>query len=189
MRELPPAAPRRLQHTRQITCQGYEREDGLWEVEGRISDVRTWSQPRVQGANARAGGESLHLMSLRLTLNESFEIVAAVAVTHQSPYGDCQAINPAYEQLVGLRIEAGFSQAVKTRLRGALGCTHLTDLIGPMATTALQTMRPLMQRRLLERGQSLPDGPAQMDSCFALRSGGEAALIRWGDGVNTARRP
>ncbi|MBT8434953.1 MAG: DUF2889 domain-containing protein, partial [Gammaproteobacteria bacterium] len=26
---------RKLAHTRVVTCQGYRREDGLWDIEGR----------------------------------------------------------------------------------------------------------------------------------------------------------
>lgn len=189
MRELSPAAARTVLHTRQITCTGYEREDGLWEVEGRLCDVRTWAQDASFGAHPRAAGEPLHLMSLRLTLDDSFSIVGAEAVTHQAPYADCDGINASYAQLVGLRIEAGFTQAVKTRFRGALGCTHLTDLLGPMATTALQSIRPLMQRRRIARGEPPRDegpNPRLMDSCYGLRRGGQPAIVRWG---RVAERP
>ena len=31
---LPAPAPRTLKHTRAIECTGYEREDGLWDIEG-----------------------------------------------------------------------------------------------------------------------------------------------------------
>lgn len=182
--ELSPAAPRKRLHSRQISCTGYEREDGLWEVEGRISDIRDWPQDGVLGGHARAAGEHLHLMSLRITLDSQFTIVAAQAVTHQAPYDECGGIAPSYGDLVGMRIEAGFSQAVKARFRGRLGCTHLTDLIGPVATTALQTIRPLMMRRAMARGEVPPDEgpkPALLDSCHGLRKGGQAAIVRWGE--------
>jgi hypothetical protein len=183
MKELSPAAPRALLHTRQVSCAGYEREDGLWDVEGRLSDVRTHDLDDSRGNFARRAGEPIHLMSLRLTLDDSFAIVAAEACTHQAPYGECGQINAAYGQLVGLRIEAGFTQAVKTRFRGALGCTHLTELLGPMATTALQSIRPALERRRLAQGLGLADEGAQprlLDTCWGLRRGGQAAIVRWG---------
>ena len=40
MKQLSPAAPRTLLHTRQVQCTGWEREDGLFDIEGRLSDVR-----------------------------------------------------------------------------------------------------------------------------------------------------
>ncbi|MGE0097422.1 MAG: DUF2889 domain-containing protein [Hydrogenophaga sp.] len=185
MRELPPAKPREQLHTRQVTCTGWAREDGLWEVEARLSDTRAYDMDPafVRGNVAmRKAGDPIHLMSLRLALDDSFTIVEAQAVSHQVPYADCFDINPAYEQLIGLRIEAGFTQAVKTRFRGALGCTHLTELLGPLATTALQSIRPAMERRRHALG--LPPAeegprPALLDSCFGLRKEGQPAIVRW----------
>lgn len=190
MRELSEPAARALLHTRQVECKGYEREDGLWEVEGRLSDVRTHDLDASRGNAARRAGEPIHLMTLRITLDDSFAIVAAEAATHQGPYPDCVDISETYGQLVGLRIEAGFTQAVKTRFRGALGCTtHLTELLGPMATTAFQAIRPAMERR--RRAQGLPleeEGawPRLLDSCHGLRRGGQPAIVRWGP---IAQRP
>lgn len=181
MKALSPAAPRQLLHTRQIACTGWERDDGLWEVEGQLSDVRTHDQDDSRGNAARKAGEPIHLMSMRITLDDTFTIVAAEAVSRQAPYAECPDINPAYERLVGLRIEAGFTQSVKLRFRGAQGCTHLTELIGPMATTALQAIRPAMERRRIAQGLPIDDGPMPrlLDTCHALRSGGQAAIVRW----------
>jgi hypothetical protein len=185
MRQLSAASPRELLHTREVRCTGYAREDGLWEVEATLSDVRTYDldTARARGAHERAAGDPIHLMSLRLTIDDSFEIVGAEAVSHQVPYGDCEQIGVSYARLVGLRIEAGFHRAVKARFRGALGCTHLTELLGPLATTAWQTIRPAMERRRQLRGEPLRDDgptPVLLDSCHALRRGGQPAIVRWG---------
>jgi len=183
MRELSPAAPRRLLHTRQVQCTGWEREDGLWEVEGRLSDVRTHDLDDSRGNAARRAGEPIHLMSLRIALDDSFTIVEAEAVSHQTPYEDCPRINHAYRQLVGMRIEAGFNHAVKTRFRGVQGCTHLTELLGPMATTAFQAFNPAKERRRIAQGLPVFEDAARprlLDTCHALRRGGPAAIVRWG---------
>ncbi len=186
MRELPPPRPRSPLHTRQVTCTGWAREDGLWEVEARLSDTRAYDMdPAFVRGNVvmRKAGDPIHLMSLRIALDDSFTIVEAQAVSHQVPYADCVDINAAYEQLVGLRIEAGFNQAVKARFRGALGCTHLTELMGPVATTALQSIRPAMERRRYLNGQPPSDDgpkPVLLNSCHGLRRGGEPAIVRWG---------
>jgi hypothetical protein len=183
MKQLSAAVPRQALHTRKIECTGYQREDGLWEVEGRISDVRTWDQTPIHSARPRPAGEPIHLMSLRLTLDDRFLIVGAEAVTHQAPFVDCDGINDSYTQLVGLRIEAGFSQAVRTRFRGVEGCTHLTELLGPIATTALQLIRPILSRKRIANGEPAPDEgpkPAMLDSCHGWRRGAEPAVIRWG---------
>jgi hypothetical protein len=183
MRELSPAAPRALLHTRQVQCTGWEREDGLFEIEGRLSDVRAFDLDDSRGNAARKAGEPIHLMSLRLTLDETYTIVAAEACSHQVPYADCPAINAAYAQLVGMQIKGGFSKAVKALFAGEAGCTHLTELLGPIATTAFQAIGPAMERRRVARGEPLEDPNSLkrlLGTCYGLRAGGYAALTRWG---------
>ncbi|MBT4888152.1 MAG: DUF2889 domain-containing protein, partial [Rhodospirillales bacterium] len=60
-------------HTRDIKCHGYLREDGMWDIEGRITDRKTYSFPNHdrQGINA---GEDIHDMSVRLTMDSEFVI-------------------------------------------------------------------------------------------------------------------
>jgi hypothetical protein len=58
---------------------------------------------------------------------------------------------------------------VKERVGGKHGCTHLTELLGPLATTALQT---LMGAR--PGGSGAGAHIAQMiDTCHAWRADGE----------------
>ena len=54
MKELAPAAPRALLHTRQVQCTGWEREDGLFDIEGRLSTcARTTRTARAAMRRAR----------------------------------------------------------------------------------------------------------------------------------------
>ena len=81
-----------------------------------------------------------HEMWLRLTLDESLLILAVEAVTDHSPYPMCPDITPNFQRIVGLRIGSGFRRKVAERVGGVEGCTHLLELLGPMATTAFQTL-------------------------------------------------
>jgi hypothetical protein len=183
MKELSSAAPRALLHTRQVRCTGWEREDGLFDIEGRLSDVRTRDVDDSRGNAPRKAGEAIHLLSLRITIDEHFTIVAAEAVSHQVPYADCSTASAVYRQLVGMQIKAGFSKSVKTMFAGQVGCTHLTELLGPIATTAFQTLGPALERRRAARGEPLDDANSRrrlLGSCYGLREGGHAAVIRWG---------
>ena len=39
---FPPPAPRTHLHNRAIDCQGYLRDDGMWDIEARIVDTKTY---------------------------------------------------------------------------------------------------------------------------------------------------
>ncbi len=170
----PPTSSRAPRHTRSIVAQAFEREDGLWDIEARISDVKTRLVEIASGP--RAAGDPIHDLWLRITVDTQFNIVDAVAASDAVPYhGHCEAIAPAYRQLIGLNLMKGFRQAVKERLAGIAGCTHLTELAGVLPTATIQAFA----------GDVLPtrDGvvddtgahpPFQLDRCHALRRDGAA---------------
>jgi len=137
---LPPAAPRQLAHMRDIKLRGYFREDGQIEVEARLTDVKPGNIWTISD-HPVAGGEPLHDMWIRLTLTmEELEITACAAVTDAAPMLDLCAQAPlGMERLVGLRIGKGFIKEAMARLAGDAGCTHLRELLQPLATTAIQT--------------------------------------------------
>nr|WP_314533097.1 DUF2889 domain-containing protein [uncultured Pseudomonas sp.] len=104
-------------------------------------------------------------------------------------------MNRAYGALVGLRIGTGFKQRVAERVGGLKGCTHLTELLGPMATTAIQTLAPIMQKRLRQRAAADPDFKMPdhwvIGTCHAYHPDGDAARrvngARPGDDVPGAK--
>lgn len=169
---------RTLLHTRQVVCHGYLRDDGLLEVEGHLADVRTVDCLSKRGDILVSAGTTLHGMRLRLTVDQALTIVAAQAVTEHSPHQECQMVGPAYAALTGLTIGPGFLASVKARVSGIRGCTHLTELVGPVATTAIQTLisaSEQLQKDKTEAGNGLQGKPIRLvDSCHAWRRGGEA---------------
>jgi hypothetical protein len=165
---------RRLLHTRQVICKGYARADGLWEVEGHLADVRNVNVFNKRREILVRPGETLHGMRLRITVDAAFRIVEAGAGIEHSPHGECGNVSSAYAALKGMTIGPGFLASVKARFKGAQGCTHMTELIGPVATTAIQTI-------ISAREQMIGAGEAQAgpemnlaNSCYAWREGGEA---------------
>jgi hypothetical protein len=48
-----PAVPRTHIHTRRIACEAYEREDGLWDVEANMTDVKTYDVDRASAGCLR----------------------------------------------------------------------------------------------------------------------------------------
>ena len=95
-------APRTAIHVRRVECQGFQREDGLWDIEGFMTDVKTHRHQRRDGGVPREAGDPIHQMRVRLTIDLDFLIHDCEAVTEASPYAGCGAITPAFKALVGL---------------------------------------------------------------------------------------
>jgi hypothetical protein len=144
---LSPPVGRQLLHTRRVTCQGFFREDGLWDIEGRITDEKTYEHAN-EWRGALKPGDFVHDMSIRLTLDDKFTIVDVEAVTDKSPYRICGEVASDFRKLIGLRIGGGFHREVRARLGGVHGCTHIVELLGPVATTAFQTVSSGKAREL-----------------------------------------
>ena len=75
-------------HTRRIECVGYHREDGLWDIEGHLTDTKPYRFPNENRGHILAG-EPVHHMWLRLSMTDSFEIKEVEAVTDAAPYAIC----------------------------------------------------------------------------------------------------
>jgi hypothetical protein len=155
---LSPPVGRQHLHTRRVTCQGFFREDGLWDIEGRITDEKSYEHANEWRGPLRLG-DFVHDMSIRLTLDHKFTIVDVEAVTDKSPYRICGDVAPDFKKLIGLRIGGGFHREVRARLGGVHGCTHIVELLGPVATTAFQTMSSGKAREL-DRAHRVKNDPA-----------------------------
>jgi hypothetical protein len=164
MNPLSPAAPRKLLHKRHVACFGYAREDGLWDIEGHLVDTKTYDLHDLD-RGPTAAGQPLHEMWLRLTVDVDLNIVAVEAKTVWGPYTMCGDITPNFQRLKGLAIKPGFSQKVRELLGGTQGCTHLVELLSPIATTAFQTVHSEKVKR--ERAAGVRKRPALIGSCHA----------------------
>ncbi len=136
---LSPASPREHFHTRQITLNGYHRADGLWDIEAHLTDVKTYAFLN-DWRGLMTPGTPIHDMWIRLTVDDRLVVQAVEAVTDASPFQICPVITGNFQRIVGLRIASGWTQALKDRLGGTEGCTHLVELLGPVATVAFQTV-------------------------------------------------
>lgn len=136
---LTAAVPRRHMHTRRVQCQGYLREDGLWDIEASIVDRKPfpYTEP-VRGP--RAVGSDVHHMAIRLTLGEDFIVRAIEVAMPSTPYPNCSDAVPNFQRLVGKRIDKSWRATVREAVGSERGCTHARELLFPMATTAFQTL-------------------------------------------------
>ena len=156
-----PVARTRL-HTRRITYEGWQREDGLLDIEARIVDTK--DQDLVLASGVRPAGEPVHDMWARVTIDRHC-VVQAIEVSLDSvPYpGGCDRTPPGYAALVGANLLHGFRKLLYDVAGGVHGCTHVTELIAFLPTAAVQTFASL------RRDVDAPEGkPYQLGRCHAL---------------------
>lgn len=170
-------------HTRQVTCHGYRRSDGLWDIEGHLRDVKSYAFPS-EHRGAIEPGDPVHEMRLRLTVDNDLIVRGIEAVTEKGPFHGCGEITRNFQRLIGLSITAGWTRAVKERLGGVLGCTHLVELLGPVATTAFQTIYPILSRERMERAKLRGEAPSKqrpvlLDNCHIFASDGVFTKKHW----------
>lgn len=175
---LPTSRDRELVHTRQIACRGYHRDDGLWDIEGSLVDTRT-DEIETFGRGRIVPGEHLHEMWIRVTVDQHLVVRAIDAHTVKAPYPACPSFPDRFGKLVGLTIEPGWTAKVRLLLGGRRGCTHLVELLGALATTAVQTVYAWRG----ETGAHLEDTVAPpedfIDTCHALAEGSEVVTRLW----------
>jgi hypothetical protein len=182
---LPPAAPsRQLEHARSVDVQVFSRRDGLWEIDARLTDTKAHDWALADGGT-RPAGTPIHDMLLRLVIDARMQILEAGAQTDWVPYpGQCDQHADLYGRLVGLNLLNGFRRALKERLGGVQGCTHLTELAQVLPTAVIQafageTHRHRGAEASSEAVSSSGEQPFQIDRCHALRSDGEVVRLHY----------
>ena len=130
--------PRSPLHTRQISFQGYSREDGLWDIEGHLQDCK--ANPFTTSAKTWQPGEAFHDMWVRVTVNAELVVQNIETAMDGHPYPECPAAVPPIQRLIGARLGKGWRKTIETHLGGIKGCTHLRELLNILATAAFQSV-------------------------------------------------
>lgn len=158
---LTPPVPRERLHTRSVVGDGYQRSDGMFDLEARLVDTKSHPYPLMSGV--REPGEPIHDLWIRVTIDRDCTIHAVDASMPSIPYpGGCERGEAVYQKLVGANLLHGFRRLVTDRLGGVHGCTHLTEVVGSLPTLAVQMFAGLV--REIEG----TDKPFQLDRCQAL---------------------
>ena len=166
---LPTPAPRTHLHTRAVTYRGYLREDGLWEIEGELSDVKTYGTDMSERGHMPPG-TPVHGMAIRVTVDDTMTIREIAAAMDFTPFGECQQGTDPMQRMVGACMGPGWRQAIERALGGIKGCTHLRELLFNMATAAYQTVFPYQQHQRTLAGLSLSaatEPPYHLGRCIA----------------------
>lgn len=182
---LSPSISRRaLKHTRAIQIEAFARDDGLWDIDAHITDIKTRDAKLASGL--RPAGAPMHDLWLRLTIDIQFNVLNAEAVSDAVPYPTyCDTIGSVYQKLVGLNLLKGFRNGVKERLSGIQGCTHLTELAQVLPTAAIQAFAGEVIDTRDGADVDQQQKPFQLDRCHALRTDGAAVAQyypRWAVG-------
>jgi hypothetical protein len=166
---LPSPAARRHLHTRAVTYRGFLRDDGLWDIEGELTDSKTYTF-NMSDRGAMPPGEAVHGMSIRATVDDSMVIREIASSMDFTPFGECQQGIDPMQQMVGASIGPGWRQAIEKALGGVRGCTHLRELLFNLATAAYQTVYPYQQHLRDQAGVpkgSVTQPPYHLGRCIA----------------------
>ena len=116
---LSPPAPRTLKHVRRVNYQGFERDDGLWDIEGELHDSKAYDAPSFRDAcGTRRAGDPIHHMWLRVTVNRQLVVQAIEVAMDAHPLKGCQGAQPALQRMVGCSMARGWRQAIQKHLGG-----------------------------------------------------------------------
>ena len=176
-----PAAREEL-HDRDISLRGYRRHDALYDIEAHLVDTKTYAFGNVDRGTIEPG-VPLHGMWARMTIDEDMLIVAFEACIEYSPYNICPGAAASFAGLAGMRIGRGFVRQAMERVGGTKGCTHLRELLQPMATVAFQTIAAGRRKRdeSTDAGaaDAKPARPPVLDTCRAYATTSPVVKRTW----------
>jgi hypothetical protein len=165
-------------HVRRIVFEGFRRSDGLFEVEGHLTDRKSHDFAPPSGLRVVPANEPIHDIGLRVVFDLDMIVLAVGTTIRAYPYRECPGGGESLQALVGLRIGAGWSGEVRKRLPPGDTCTHLREILIPLATAAIQAVNPLRAQAQLEATDA-SGKPLKIDSCYAYGAARELVLQRW----------
>ncbi len=166
---LSPPSPRKLSHTRTVVYQGYDREDGLWDVEAELTDVKTHDF-KVPNERLYPAHEPIHHLKIRVTLDSRLEIQDIATSMDSIPHPECLGAPHGMHKLIGCTLGPGWRKVINQHMGGTEGCTHLREMLSNMATAAYQTVPASQWHRRELAGQPQPEitqPPSHLGQCHS----------------------
>ena len=122
---LPESNSRReLIHKRKVSCYGYRRDDGLWDIEGHLTDTKTYDFSNMDRGPVPAG-EPVHEMWLRITVDDDLMIHTTEASTDYAPFNICPGAVANFSKIKDIKIGPGFQKEVARLVGGIAGLYSL----------------------------------------------------------------
>ncbi len=177
--ELSDGVERTKLHDRRIEMEGYQRSDGLYEVQAHLTDRKTSAFTPPGDDRTVAAGAPIHDIHVSLVFDSELVIHAVRTALDAYPYRSCPGGGDTLQALVGLRIGAGWNSEIRKRLPACDTCTHMKEILTPMASAAYQTLTALRSHLIDERDAE--NRPVKIDSCHAYGAGREMVRRLWPD--------
>ncbi len=136
---FPPLQTRTHLHHRKVHYDGYLRSDGLWDIEARMTDTRSYAID-APGRPTLEAGVPIHDMLIRATVDDAMTVKEISAVMQSRPFDECLQGEAPMQKMIGATMGPGWRQAIEKALGGIEGCAHLRELLFNMATAAYQTI-------------------------------------------------
>lgn len=164
-------------HWRRIDFHGFLRSDGLLEVEAQLTDRKTHDFAPPSGVRTVSAGEFIHDHGLKVVFDNDMVIRKVDTAIRSYPYRECTGGGDILQALVGLRIGPGWSTELRKRLPASEACTHLREMMIPLASAAYQTFFSVQddQASPVDMGEK----PKKIDSCYAYNAKRELVRMHW----------
>lgn len=168
---------RKRLHMRSIELHGYQRDDGLFEVEASMVDRKPDDYKLIRGGRVVPAGEAVHDLSVRIVFDADLVVHDIETATHSAPHPECAGGGAGLKALRGAVMSRGWTTKVRELTGGARSCTHLRELLLPLATVALQSLSALRSQR--PEPVDASGRPLKIDSCHAYAAQSPVVLRYW----------
>lgn len=164
-------------HRRSIDLRGFRRSDGLFEVEARLTDRKTHDFAPLSGGRHVAAGDTIHDHGLRVVFGADIVIREISTDMRASPYRECLGGGDTLQAMVGVRIGPGWNGELRKRLPAGDTCTHLKEMMIPLASAAFQLIYSVRTSNVIE--VNAEGRPRKIDSCYAYGASRELVALQW----------
>ncbi|WP_114090629.1 DUF2889 domain-containing protein [Thalassospira profundimaris] len=171
---LPESVSRTHHHVRRFAFDSFSRTDGLWDLEGRLTDSKTFDYYDLRRGKIDPGG-FIHDIAVRVTIDEEMTVRDIVASLDAAPFRLCQGGGANLSALVGQNLAKGWRKHVNEALAGASGCAHIREMLLAIPTVAFQTLGTVWENRDRPEGMNthtLTERPFYLGGCSALAPDG-----------------
>ena len=114
-----------------MVYQGFDREDGLWDIEAALTDVKTYDF-RVSTERPFPAQDPIHGLKIRVTLNDHMVIQDIATSMDDIPHPECAGAPHGMHKLIGCTMGPGWRKVINEHVGGTEGCTHMLALLDAM---------------------------------------------------------